>query len=135
MASGRGAPGAQLRTTVAPESNADSWLLTGVPVHRGSEMRVFTELYSLSEHKNICGAVNYYIDDRAAGGDWHISKGDACEAISGWLRLYPADTMRLSRGLHTLKIDYLGNAKYAPSQYVARFTITDKAPSSTAISA
>lgn len=128
-ASARGASGARLRTTVAPESNADSWLLTGIPIRRGSEMRVFTELYSPSEHKNICGAVNYYIDDRAAGGDWHISKGVACEAISGWLRLSPADTMRLSRGIHTLKIGYLGNARYAPSQYVARFTVTDK-PSS-----
>lgn len=31
--------------------------------------------------------------------------------------------MRLAPGWHTLKIDYLGNGKYAPSEYVAQFLV------------
>ena len=114
---------ARLRTVVGPESNADSWLLSGIPVERGSDVHVYTELYSPSEGKYICGAVNYYIDDHAAVGEWHVSSGDACQSIEGWLHLSASDTMQLSAGVHTLKIDYLGNSTYAPSQFVAQFTV------------
>ncbi|MGZ8876204.1 MAG: hypothetical protein ACXW1F_06945 [Halobacteriota archaeon] len=115
--------GALLPTTVSPESNADTWLLVGIPIHRGDAVNVFVELNSPTEHKNICGAVNYYIDDHAAGGQWHINEGDACQAISGWLHLDGADTTKLTLGTHTLKIDYLGNSTYAPSQFVEQFTV------------
>ncbi|MGZ4847213.1 MAG: hypothetical protein ACXV2B_03400 [Halobacteriota archaeon] len=117
-----GAP-TRLATVVGPESHADSWLLAGVPVERGSDIRVYTELYSPSEGKYICGAVNYYIDDRAAGGEWHVSSGDSCQSIAGWLHLSASDTMQLSAGVHTFKMDYLGNSTYAPSQFVAQFTV------------
>lgn len=34
------------------------------------------------------------------------------------LILYPSDIAKLSPGYHTLKCDYLGDSKYAPSAWV-----------------
>ena len=114
----------RLPTFVHPESNSDAWLLAGTPLERGSDVHIYTELSSISEgSKNICGAVNYYIDDRPAGGEWHVSSGDVCQSIAGWLHLSPTDTMQLCAGAHTLKINYPGNETYAPSQYVTQFTV------------
>ncbi len=83
-----------------------------------------------SNGKEPCGAANYYIDDQAAGGDWTISKsmpGSGCPAGvgggAGTLTLHASDTAKLSPGYHSLKIDYLGDNTYAPSQYVARFHV------------
>jgi hypothetical protein len=78
-----------------------------------------------------CGAANYYIDDHAAYGKWHITRPTAqygCSAAgmpggAGGLYLYPNDTAKLAAGWHTLKIDYLGDNTYAPSEYVARFLV------------
>ena len=114
---------AKLPTVLRPESNGDVWLLTGAPIQRGSDVRVFAELNSPSEGKNICGVVYYYIDGRAAGGERQVNSGASCETIAGWLHLSPNDTMLLSAGVHTLKIDYPGNETYAPSQYVTQFTV------------
>jgi len=114
----------KLPTIVRPESNSDAWLLASTPIERGSDIHIYTELNSPSEGaKNICGAVNYYIDDCRAGGEWHVTSGDICQSIAGWLHLTPADTMRLARGAHTLKIEYLGNDTYAASQFIIQFTV------------
>ena len=83
-----------------------------------------TTLYSINEHKNVCGAVNYYVDDYAAGGTWNINPSGACSASSGSLSLTGTDTAKLSVGTHTLKIDWLGDSTYGPSQYVEQFTVT-----------
>lgn len=113
----------KLPIILRPESNGDVWLLTGAPILRGSDVRVFAELNSPSEEKNICGVVYYYIDGRAAGGERQVNSGASCEVIAGWLHLSPNDTMLLSAGVHTLKMEYLGNSSYAPSEFVAQFTV------------
>jgi len=80
-------------------------------------------LYSVNEHKNVCGAVNYYIDNSAAGGTWNINPAGSCSASSGSLALAGPDTAKLSIGTHTLKVDFLGNNAYGPSQSVMTFTV------------
>ncbi len=63
-----------------------------------------------------CGAVNWYIDNHAAGGYWRVSTGFAgvgCPAGNGVggageLFLYPNDTMKLLLGWHALLVDYPG---------------------------
>ena len=80
-------------------------------------------LYSVNEHKNVCGAVNYYVDNNAAGGTWNINPSGSCSASSGSLFLSGADTAKLSAGTHTLKIDWLGDNAHGPSQAVMTFTV------------
>lgn len=80
-----------------------------------------------------CGAANWYIDNYAAGGVWSVVPSGAvnghpgCEAGmgggAGMLTLYSADIAKLSPGYHTLKCDYLGDSKYAPSEWVGRFYV------------
>ncbi|HYC21015.1 MAG TPA: hypothetical protein VEF35_10530 [Candidatus Bathyarchaeia archaeon] len=67
--------------------------------------------------------MNYYIDNRAAGGTWNINPAGSCSASSGSLVLFDADTSKLSIGTHTLKIDLLGNNAYGPSQSATTFTV------------
>ena len=85
-----------------------------------------------ADGKHPCGLANYYIDNQAAGGTWDITKPQplywqGCPAGmpggAGGLYLYPNDTAKLAVGWHTLKIDYLGDSTYAPSQFVARFLV------------
>jgi hypothetical protein len=114
---------ARLSTVLRPESNADAWLLEGAPFQRGSDVHIFAELNSPSEGKNICGAINYYIDSRAAGGIRQVNSGASCQAIAGWLYLSANDTMLLTTGVHTLTMKYSGNSTYAPSQFVIQFTV------------
>jgi len=47
---------------------------------------------------------------------------------SGELLLNTADTAKLSLGWHTLKIDYLGDSKYAPAEFTAPFFVAARAP-------
>jgi hypothetical protein len=93
-------------------------------VVQGQPIIFMTTLYSINEHKNVCGAVNYYIDDQAAGGTWNINPSGACSASSGNLVLASADTAKLSLGTHTLKIDWLGDSNYGPAQASEQFTVT-----------
>ena len=93
-------------------------------VVQGQAITFTTTLYSVNEHKNVCGAVNYYIDDYAAGGTWNINPAGSCSASSGNLALAGADTAKLSPGTHTLKIDWLGDSNYGPSQASEQFTVT-----------
>lgn len=92
-------------------------------VVQGQPATFTTTLYSINEHRNVCGAVNYYIDNRAAGGTWNINPVGSCSASSGSLVLSGADTAKLSIGAHTLKIDWLGNSAYGPSQSAMTFTV------------
>jgi hypothetical protein len=85
-----------------------------------------------ADGKHPCGAANYYIDNYAAGGKWDITKPnpqywEGCPSGlpggAGGLYLYPQDTMKLSPGWHTLKIDFLGDDTYAPSEFTAQFLV------------
>ncbi len=94
------------------------------------QMAVVQYSIKAADGKEPCGAANYYIDDKAAGGDWSISKGmpgSGCPAGvsggAGMLTLRPTDTAKLSPGYHSFKIDYLGDNTYAPSQYVTQVSI------------
>jgi hypothetical protein len=104
------------QVTVAPSG--------GASVAQGQAITFTTTLYSVNEHKNVCGAVNYYIDGNPAYGTWNINPPGTCSASSGSLSLAGADTAKLSLGAHTLKIDWLGDSAYGPSQYVEQFTVT-----------
>jgi hypothetical protein len=104
------------QVTMAPSS--------GASVAQGRAITFTTTLYSVNEHKNVCGAVNYYIDNNPAGGTWNINPPGTCSASSGSLSLAGADTAKLSPGTHTLKIDWLGDSTYGPAQYVEQFTVT-----------
>ncbi|MFZ0012347.1 MAG: hypothetical protein WAL97_10700 [Halobacteriota archaeon] len=85
-----------------------------------------------TDGKHPCGLANYYIDNQAAGGTWDITKPQplywqgcpgGLPGGAGGLYLYPNDTAKLAVGWHTLKIDYLGDSTYAPSQFVAQFLV------------
>ncbi len=93
-------------------------------VVQGQPATFTATLYSVNEHINVCGAVNYYVDNYAAGGSWNINPAGSCSASSGSLVLAGTDTKNLSPGTHTLKIDWLGNSEYGPSQAVMTFSVT-----------
>jgi hypothetical protein len=93
-------------------------------VTQGQPVTFVTTLYSPNEHKNICGAPNYYIDNYAAGGKWNVNPPGTCSASSGSLSFSGTDTAQLSPGTHTLKVDYLGDSTHAGSQFVEQFTVT-----------
>jgi hypothetical protein len=85
-----------------------------------------------ADGKHPCGLANYYIDNQAAGGTWDITKPQpqywqgcpgGLPGGAGGLYLYPNDTAKFAVGWHTLKIDYLGDSTYAPSQFVAPFLV------------
>ena len=106
------------------------WLSDPVnnPVKRENEasLRIWIDA---SNGKCPCRPVNYYIDDAAAGGTWNSKPGggdDCCGGLpggTGGLTLHSQDTAKLSPGWHTLKIDFLGDAMYAPSQWTAQFLV------------
>ena len=50
-------------------------------VVQGQPATFTTTIYSVNVRKNVCGAVNYYIDDYAAGGNWVISPAGTCSAL------------------------------------------------------
>ena len=98
--------------------------------HGGSEQIRY--VINGTDGKHPCGVANYYIDNQAASGTWDITKPQpqywqGCPAGlpggAGGLYLYPNDTAKLTVGWHTLKIDYLGDSTYAPSQFVAQFLV------------
>lgn len=120
-------------TTIAQSALPTQAFVSGPASFTQGQTVTFTAtLYSVNEHKNVCGAVNYYIDDYAAGGTWNINPAGTCSASSGSLSLTGADTANLSVGTHTLKIDWLGDNAYGPSQSVMTFTVTSPTPTSTA---
>lgn len=106
------------------------WLSDPVnnPVKRSSEvsLRIWIDA---SGGKCPCRSVNYYIDNAAAGGTWNSKPSggdDCCGGLSGGtggLTLHSQDTAKLSPGWHTLKIDFLGDDVYAPSQWTGQFLV------------
>jgi hypothetical protein len=82
-----------------------------------------------------CGSANYYIDNQAAGGAWEVTKPQpqywqgcpgGLPGGAGGLYLYARDTIKFAPGWHTLKIDYLGEGNYAPSEFVASFLVANQ---------
>jgi hypothetical protein len=79
-----------------------------------------------SQIQYLCGqALNFYIDGQPAGGKWAISSPGPLNGcwVTSSLTLSPEDTAKLSLGAHTLTVDYIGDATYAPSQYVSVFNV------------
>lgn len=79
-----------------------------------------------------CGLANWYIDNYAADGVWSnnapgVNGLPGCSGGMGggfaMLQLNAPDIAKLSPGYHTLKCDYLGDSKYAPSEWVGRFYV------------
>jgi hypothetical protein len=60
--------------------------------------------------------VNFYIDDLPAKGTWYQSP-DVRLVYSG------TDSASISPGVHTLKLDFLGDVTNAPCQYTTTFTV------------
>lgn len=78
----------------------------------------------------LCGRwANFYIDDQPAGGKWTLvsTYNGACARSLGFT-LYPEDVAKLSLGIHTLKVDFLGDDIYAPSQGSFTFTVYEFQP-------
>ena len=102
-----------------------------VALKQGSSEQV-RYVVNAADGTHPCGAANYYIDNYAAGGVWDITHPTAqygCSAAgmpggAGGLYLYPSDTAKLAVGWHDLKIDYLGDNTYAPSEFEASFLVT-----------
>jgi hypothetical protein len=65
--------------------------------------------------------VNFYIDDQAAKGTWYKSP-NARLMYSG------TDSASLSPGVHTLKLDFLGDNTNALSRYAMVFTVVPASP-------
>jgi hypothetical protein len=74
-------------------------------------------------NKKICGQwVNFYLDDKPAPGKWNIDPNPECW-VSAQLFLSADETAQLSLGMHTLKVDYLGDTTYAPSHWEGTFNV------------
>jgi hypothetical protein len=72
----------------------------------------------------LCGQyMNFYIDGTSAGGTWQRSGSDASCFASDFLVLSAQDTAKLSKGAHTLVVDYLGGNTYAPSHFEGTFYV------------
>lgn len=104
---------------------------TNHPVTQGSPEQVRYWVQA-ADGTYPCGVANYYIDDQAAGGEWNVTSPqpqywEGCPGGlpggAGGLYLHSNDTANLSVGWHTLKIDYLGDNKYAPAEYTAQFLV------------
>ena len=67
------------------------------------------------------------IDDQPAAGKWqkweYVNGGGLYCVESVGLHLSSTDTAKLSLGMHTLKVDYLGDNTYAPSQWENTFVV------------
>jgi hypothetical protein len=127
-ASSTPAPKAKIPT----EISADKWvsLVMDYGIVRGQEYFLAWAIYvpgHINDHR-VCGQwANFYIDDQPAGGEWqkwdYVSGGGLYCVESVGLRLNSTDTAKLLPGVHTLKVDYLGDNTYAPSQWVSTFVV------------
>jgi len=127
-ASSSPAPKAKIPT----EIHENKWvsMAMGNGIVRGQEYSMGWYIYvpgHVNDHR-VCGQwANFYIDNQPAGGEWlkwnYLDGGGLYCVVSVGLRLNSADTAKLSPGVHTLKVDYLGDNTYAPSQWVSTFVV------------
>jgi hypothetical protein len=122
------APKALIPTEIHENKWASMAMSNGIV--RGQEYFMGWYIYvpgHVNDHR-VCGQwANFYIDDQPAGGEWqkwdYINGGGLYCAVSVGLHLNSADTAKLSPGVHTLKVDYLGDYTYAPSQWASTFVV------------
>jgi hypothetical protein len=123
------APKAKIPTEISP----DKWVSMAMEygIARGGEYRL-AWVVSVPGHINdqrVCGQWPYfYIDNQPAGGEWqkwdYIPGGGLYCAESVGLHLNSTDTAKLMPGGgHILKVEYLGNNTYAPSEWVGTFVV------------
>ena len=121
-----------LKAEIPTEISADKWvsLVMSDGIVRGQEYFLAWAIYvpgHINDHR-VCGQwANFYIDDQPAGGEWqkwdYVNGGGLYCVESVGLRFNSTDTATLSPGVHTLKVDYLGDNTYAPSQWVITFVV------------
>ncbi len=120
------------KARIPTEIHENKWVSMAMSngIVRGQEYSmgwVISVLGHVNDHR-VCGQwANFYIDDQLAGGKWvkwdYVSGGGLYCVASVGLSLSSADTAKLSLGMHTLKVDYLGDDTYAPSQWASAFVV------------
>ena len=120
------------KAKIPTEISADKWvsLVISNGVVRGQEYSLAWAIYvpgHVNDHR-VCGQwANFYIDDQPATGEWqkwdYVNGGGLYCVESVGLHLSSTDTAKLSLGTHTLKVDYLGDNTYAPSQWENTFVV------------
>jgi len=121
-----------VKANIPTEISADKWVSLAMSdgIVRGQEYSLAWAIY-VPGHINdqrVCGQwANFYIDDQSAGGNWqkwdYVNGGGLYCVESVGLHLSSTDTAKLSPGMHTLKVDYLGDNIYAPSQWVGTIAV------------
>jgi hypothetical protein len=123
------APKAKILDLMTTEIHEDKWtgMAMSYGIVRGQEYRMGWHIYVQGHTDHcVCGQwANFYIDNQPAGGEWQKFdyNGGECCWVSVGLHLNSADTAKLSPGVHTLKVDYLGDNTYAPSQWASTFVV------------
>lgn len=117
---------------IGPDTIANPGPEVGASISQGSNGWDCRAVVNAADGTHPCGKANWYIDDQAAGGVWSnnapgVNGLPGCsEGMGGgfaMLELHSADTAKLSIGYHSLKCDYLGDSKYAPSEWVGRIYV------------
>lgn len=117
---------------VGPDTIANPGPGMGANIPRGTDWWYCRAVVNAADGTHPCGKANWYIDDQAAGGVWSnnapwVNGLPGCSGGMGggfaMLEFHSADTAKLSIGYHSLKCDYLGDSKYAPSEWVGRIYV------------
>jgi|BarGraNGADG00312_1021997.scaffolds.fasta_scaffold22239_2 hypothetical protein len=117
---------------IGPDTIANPGPSMGAYIAQGSDGWYCRAVVNAADGTHPCGKANWYIDNQAAGGVWSnnapgVNGLPGCsEGMGGgfaMLELHSADTLKLSIGYHTLKCDFLGDSKYAPSEWGGRIYI------------
>jgi len=121
-----------LKAKIPTEIGGNKWVSLAMSdgIVRGREYFLAWTIY-VPGHINdnrVCGQwANFYVDNQPAGGEWqkwdYVNSGGLYCVESVGLRFNSTDTAILSPGVHTLKVDYLGDNTYAPSQWVSTFVV------------
>jgi len=121
-----------LKAKIPTEIGGNKWVSLAMSngIVRGQEYFLAWVIYvpgHINDHR-VCGQwANFYIDNQPAGGEWqkwnYVNSGELYCVESVGLRFNSTDTATLSPGVHTLKVDYLGDNTYAPSQWVNMFVV------------
>jgi len=119
-------PTPRLATSVEGDKGVSMALSSAITRGREITLGFRVMVADPSQIHYLCGqAVNFYIDGQPAGGKWDESGPGPVNScwVTASLTLSPEDTAKLSPGTHTLKVDYAGDAEYAPSQFVGSFNV------------
>jgi hypothetical protein len=110
---------------IATTITGDKWTAMAQEggIVKGTSYGFGFDVFTLPSNKKICGQwVNFYLDDKPAPGKWNTNPNPECW-VSAQLLLSADETAQLSLGMHTLKVDYLGDNTYAPSHWEGTFNV------------